>query len=386
MRPHVLLLGPASPYRGGPALFMTYLYEALSRDFRVDFVNFRMMYPRLLFPGTTPIDISKTAYPPIPGPRLLHTLHPWYWWKTALYVRRMNPDLIVFDWYQPFFGPMYWAIGWLLPKTLRARIVMITENVISHEARPIDRLLTRMGLLWARQFLALSARVHEDLRPFAGNRKIHRSELPIFREIPAVEPTAGPGMTGKGLHPWPAGTKVLLFFGYIRHYKGLDILLRALALLLKDDAAFALLIAGECYEDPNVYNALIRELHLDQRVIFRNAYIPNEEVGAWFRAADVVVLPYRSATQSGILNLAYGLEKPVVCTRVGGLGEFVEDGKTGVMVDEATPSSLADGIARFYQLSGTVDFAAHIRAKAGANRFAEIGAVFRQILFPPQDN
>ncbi len=375
---HIVLLGPAWPYRGGPALFMTFLYESLSRDFHVDFVNFRMMYPSLLFPGTTTLDLSQEYYQKVPGPRLLHSLNPWYWWQTARHIRRLNPDLIVFDWYQPFFGPMYFGIGFFLPKRLRQRILFITENVISHEARKVDHILTKVGLFWSNGFLALSDQVAKDIKAFSHHKPVFRSELPIFIGY-RNDPNQSGAQCRKafGFHP---DDKVLLFFGYIRHYKGLDLLLDSLVLLLQKDPTYALLIAGESYEDVGPITTFIAANNLSERVVFENSYIDNEAVYKWFKASDVVLLPYRSATQSGILNMAYGFEKPVVCTDVGGLSEFIEDGKTGVLVPEATATSIAQGIKRFYNLKETTDFAALIRARAARNGFAQIGSVFTQIM------
>lgn len=368
-RPHVVLLGPAWPYRGGPALFMTFLYEALQQSWRVDFVNFRMMYPKLLFPGTSPLDKSRETYKKIPGPRLLHSLHPWYWWKTARHLRRLDPDLILFDWYQPFFGPMYFGIGLFLPQRLRRRIAFITENVISHEARRVDYFLTRLGLYWSRGYIALSQKVADDLPPFSGDKPVLRSELPIFRGYRASVHSPEEQRQAFGIGD---GDRVLLFFGYIRHYKGLDILIEALALLHAEYPRYRLLIAGECYEDPEHYRALIRQHGLEDRVHFENAYIDNEAVTGWFAVADVVVLPYRSATQSGILNMAYGFEKPAVTTNVGGLSEFVEDGNTGILVPEATAEAVAEGVRRFYRLRETHDFAAAIRERVAGNAFGKI--------------
>lgn len=376
-RSRIALLGPAWPYRGGPALFMTFLHEVLGKDFEVHFVNFRMMYPRLLFPGTTPLDLSKEHHRAVPGPRLLHSLNPYYWWLTARHLHRIQPDLIVFDWYQPFFGPMYFGIGLMLPRSLRRRIVFITENVISHEARSVDRLLTRLGLHWSKAFVALSAKVERDLAPFARNAPIHRSELPVFTGFRQEE-----GLTQdicRSKLNVPLQGRMLLFFGYIRHYKGLDLLIQALALLNKEEEHF-LLVAGECYENPALYTDIIDRSGLKDKVIFRNAYIPNEEVALWFGASDAVVLPYRSATQSGILQMANGFGVPAVVTNVGGLSEFLEDGKTGILVPEASSEAIAQGIRRFYAMRREIPFERNIREKASQNSFAGISRVFRQML------
>lgn len=373
----ILLLGPAWPYRGGPALFMTFVHEALKGEFEVRFVNFIMMYPRLLFPGTTPLDVSSVHHKKVPGPRLLHTLNPWYWWKTAQYIRRENPDLILYDWYQPFFGPMFFGIGLLLPGRLRKRMVAISENVISHEARSIDRFLTIIGLYWSRAFLALSHQVEKDLKPFQKNRPVYRSELPVFDAYQKSVLTRDKLLQKFGIS---TEDRVLLFFGYIRHYKGLDLLIDALKILRNEDNRYRLLIAGESYEDVNLYHQQIEKNSLRSAVYFQEAYIDNAEVGDWFEVADVVVLPYRSATQSGILNMAYGFHKPVIITDVGGLGEFVREGKTGIIVKEASAASIAAGIETFFLQKETTNFAEEIKKQISGNAFSDIKNTIGQIV------
>lgn len=373
-----MLLGPAWPYRGGPARFMTYLYQALTGAFDVHFVNFRMMYPRLLFPGTTPLDKSKSEWTHVPGPRLLHSLHPWYWWRTAQHIRKTNPDLIVFDWYQPFFGPMYFAIGLFLPPWLRKRIFFITENVLSHESRGVDRFLTWLGLYWSRGFLALSSTVEKELKHLQPDKPIWRSELPIFEGYPI--PPGLSKITAREKLNLHTTDKVLLFFGYIRHYKGLDILIDSMPDLLKADPGYRLLIAGECYEDPAIYHQQIERLEIAHVVIFENAYIPNEAVAEYFLAADAVVLPYRSATQSGILNMAYGFGRPVICTDAGGLGEFVEHERTGWIIPLADPEVLAKEIHQFFIGKDDTALLEAIHAKVASNGFDQIAGCFAEVM------
>lgn len=356
---------------------MTFVHEALKGEFEVRFVNFIMMYPRILFPGTTPLDVSSVHHKKVPGPRLLHTLNPWYWWKTAKYIRKENPDLILYDWYQPFFGPMFYGIGLLLPRKLRKRMAAITENVISHEARFIDRFLTRIGLYWSRAYLALSNQVVQDLKPFQSNQPVFRSELPVFDAYQKS------GLTREKLHHKfgvAPEDRILLFFGYIRHYKGLDLLIDALKILRQEDSRYRLLIAGESYEDVNIYHQHIEKNGLGSAVYFQEAYIDNAEVGDWFEAADVVVLPYRTATQSGILNMAYGFHKPVIITDVGGLGEFVREGKTGIIVKEASAASIAVGIQAFYLKKETTNFAEEIQKQISGNAFADIQNTIGQMV------
>lgn len=375
--PHIVLLGPTFPYRGGNALFMTFLYEALEERHRIDFINFRMMYPAILFPGTTPYDVSEEHFQKVPSLRLMHSLNPVSWWQTARAINRLDPDIIAFDWFQPFFGPMFYGIGFFLNRRMKQRILFITENVISHESRWIDKWLTRLGLTWAKAFLTLSRKVEEDIRQLAGSRPVFRSELPIYGWYSRSEDSRIP--PARGSFDLNEQDKVLLFFGYIRHYKGLDILLEALAILLKKDPSYRLLVAGESYEDEARYLQLIDTLGIQNQVRFRNEFIPNEGVAPYFEACDVVVLPYRSATQSGILNMAYGFEKPVVITDVGGLGEFVDEGRTGIVVSEPTPEAVAAGILDFESRRASTDFAQHIRERVAGNSFNQIQDVFMEV-------
>ena len=375
--PHIVLLGPTYPYRGGNALFMTFLYQALVEKHRVDFINFSMMYPKLLFPGTTPYDVSQEHYQQVPSQRLMNSMNPFSWWQTARAINRLDPELVVFDWYQPFFGPMFYGIGLFLNRKMKRRVLFITENVISHESRWIDKWMTRLGLTWAKAFLTLSKKVEEDIQALAGPRPVFRSELPVYgwySKDDQLDMTRA--RASFGISP---DAKVLLFFGYIRHYKGLDILIEALARLRKEDPNYMLIVAGESYEDINQYSRQIDQLGLKDHVQLHNLFIPNEAVAPYFVASDLVVLPYRSATQSGILNMAYGFDKPVLITDVGGLSEFVDEGKTGIIVDEPTPEVIASGIRSFYASKNEIDYAVHIRERVAGNSFDHIQEVFMEI-------
>ena len=180
MKKKILIIGPCHPYRGGNALFISYLYEALKEQFDVEMINYKLLYPKLLFPGVTQCDVSEEHFSNIPSKRMVNSIGPLSWYKTARYISKSNPDLVVFDWWQPFFGPAHRAISSLIHKRFKNRILFITENVISHEARWIDRFLTRLGLKHADKFLALSKIVEEDLKPFKQEQKVYRSELPVF--------------------------------------------------------------------------------------------------------------------------------------------------------------------------------------------------------------
>jgi glycosyltransferase involved in cell wall biosynthesis len=382
----IVLIGPTYPYRGGNALFMAHLYEALAPHFHVHFINYSLLYPSLLFPGTTQYDESQTMTKRVPSERLLSSVNPLSWWRVARRVRSLKPDLVVFDWWNPFFGPCHYAVSAMLGREYADKLLFITENVISHEARFVDTFLTHLGLTNAASFLALSAQVAEDVKRFAGAKPVYQSELPVFGEFYAgtnagqqtnVETAKIDAKRHFGFAP---DDDVLLFFGYVRKYKGLDMLLRAMPHIVQANPHAKLLVAGEFYDDPKPYHALVEELGIQKHVKMVNSFIPNEEVARFYAACDAVVLPYRTATQSGILGIAYGFDCPVIVTDVGGLAESVEDGRTGIVVEANSLDALAAGIERFYGLRPTVDFAANVRRKARENGFAHIHELFAEII------
>ncbi|TAE25951.1 MAG: glycosyltransferase [Candidatus Kapaibacterium sp.] len=376
----IVLLGPAYPYRGGNALFMSHLYEALAPHFEVHFINYTLLYPSLLFPGTTQFDQSQEMTKQIPNERLINSVNPVSWWRTARRIRELKPDLVVFDWWNPFFGPAHRVISTLLGKEYRKKILFITENVISHEARFIDKFLTKFGLANAASFLVLSGQVAEDVKPFAKNIPVYRSELPVFGKFYAQTARNTSKYAAKTKFGYTNDDDVILFFGYIRTYKGLDILLQAMPLIHRTNPRVKLLVAGEFYDERKSYYRLIDELGITESVKMFDSFIPNEFVAEFYAASDVVILPYRSATQSGILGIAYGFDCPVIVSDVGGLAESVEVEKTGLVVPPASPEALANAVQRFYELRATTDFSANVRTKAQSNAFAQIHVLFEEIL------
>lgn len=381
-KPKIVLIGPCYPYRGGIALTMSYIYKALKDSdlFEISFINYTTLYPQLLFPGKTQYDESDEHFVKVPSMRLLSSINPISWWQTARYIAREKPDLIAIDWWQPFFGPSIFSVTFWLPKYYKNKILFITENVISHEARFVDKLLTKIGLWHASSFLAFSKKVAGDLNSFQRNQPIFRSELPVYDWFVEADPEAVMRERKKlGFLP---ENRILLFFGYVRKYKGLDILIEAFALLAKQHPDMRLLICGEFYDNPKEYSDLIEKYDLKDKVVVINQYIPNEEVTKYFELSDLVVQPYRSATQSGILNLAYGCTKPVVVTNVGGLKEFVDDGKTGIIVPNVSPEAVAAGVNRFFDLSQTIDFKHFIKKRVANNAFGEIAGIFEKLAHP----
>jgi glycosyltransferase involved in cell wall biosynthesis len=266
----------------------------------------------------------------------------------------------------------------LLKTNYKNKILFITENVISHEANAIDKILTKIGLSNASSFLSLSEKVENDLNLLADGRKVYRSELPVYdcynfggkKRISSTKKDFG----------FDENSKLLLFFGYVRKYKGLDLLIEAIAELAKKDSAYKLLAAGEFYDDEKYYLDKVEALKLGPSVKLINKFIPNEDVVKYFEPSDLVVLPYRSATQSGILNLAYGFFKPVLVTNVGGLAEFVDDGKTGYVIKPDSQKNLVDGIVNFFEQRQKINFKENIKNRVSQNSFNNLPKLFEKII------
>ncbi len=180
MKKKIILIGPAYPYRGGNALFVTHTYESLKNHFEVKIYNYKLLYPSILFPGTTQYDQSKEQVFNVPNERVVNSINPFNWFKVAKLLKKEDSDLVVFDWWHPFFGFCHGVISFLIRKKYRNKILFITENVVSHEANPIDKFLTRIGLKSASKFLALSGIVEKEVQQYSKGKKVYRSELPVY--------------------------------------------------------------------------------------------------------------------------------------------------------------------------------------------------------------
>lgn len=374
----ILIIGPAYPYRGGNSLFVSYVYETLDPHFEVKIFNYKLLYPSFLFPGTTQYDKSEKTIINAPNVRIVNSINPFNWISTANKIKEENPDLVVFDWWHPFFGPCHFGISFLLKSKFKNKFLFITENFVSHEGNFIDIFLTKLGLKYASSFLTLSVKVAEELKELSGARKIYRSELPIY-ECYSDKNNKSIEEFKKDLG-FSSDNFVLLFFGYIRKYKGLDILIKAFPNIKKNNSDAKLLIVGEFYDNPEEYKTLIKSLNIENDVVLINNFVPNEEVEKYYNASDVVMLPYRSATQSGILNVAYGFYKPVIVTNVGGLSEFVIEGKTGLIVAPESEKALSDGVYKFRKLQKEVNFTEEIKTKVLDNSFTKLPELFEEIL------
>lgn len=337
----IALLGPLAPWRGGLAQYLGLLGEALRSRAEVQAVTFTRQYPEFLFPGQTQVDPAAER-PTFPVEPLLDSIGPRTWRRAAAHLERFAPGAVVLKWWMPFFAPSFAsAVGPL--RRRGTRVVLVCDNLVPHERRPFDMALTRWMLRNSDGYLVMSDSVERDLdrlKPGAPRRRVLHPLYAQFDRGRWTRETARArfGLTGD----------VVLFFGYIRHYKGLDTLLEAWREVRSKRPA-TLVVAGEAYEDTGPYRRLAAAAGGDSAVRLLERYIPDEEVEALFMAADLVALPYRSATQSGVTHVAYALGVPVITTDVGGLAETVRPGVTGMVVPPERPDALAAAIVEYFE-------------------------------------
>ncbi|KGE85515.1 MAG: glycosyltransferase [Phaeodactylibacter xiamenensis] len=339
----VVFLSPAHPLRGGIASSTERLAQELQQHgYGVRILSFSLQYPGFLFPG-------KTQYTDDPPPArlqiepLINSINPLNWIKVGRKLKALAPDLIIVRYWLPFMGPALGTILRIGGGAARTKVVAITDNVVPHEHRPGDKAFTRYFLNAVDACVVMSRAVKADIRAFSKEMPVAYIPHPIYDNYgPPMERDAALEQLDL-----PKDQHYLLFFGFIRGYKGLDLLLQAMALPEVRTLGVKLIVAGEFYDDPEPYQQLIAGQGLEEQIVLRNAYIPNSEVGAYFGAADLVVQPYKTATQSGISQLAFHFGKPMVVTRVGGLPEIVQHGKEGYVVD-VSPEAIATAIADFY--------------------------------------
>lgn len=356
----IVIIGPAYPYRGGIAHFTGLLYKNLTRkNHNVKIFNFKRLYPKFLFPGKTQFESSFEELEKIESKRIIDSINPINWFITGLKIAREKPDTVIFKYWLPFFAPCFGTIAGIIKIFSNSKIIFICHNITPHEKFPLAKLLSKFAFLFVDHFIVQSTSVEEDLikiKPKASYKKVFHPIYEIFGE--AIDRNEARKLLG--IKP---DEKVLLFFGYIREYKGLDLLLKSMNLVLSKFPV-KLLVVGEFYEDPKRYYKIVEEEGIEDFVIFRSEYIPNDEVKVYFSASDLVVLPYVSATQSGIVQIAYNFNKPVIATNVGGLPEVVIYGETGFVV-EPSSEKLAEAIVRFFDLDLGETFSKNIENVKG---------------------
>lgn len=339
----ICLVGPSYPYRGGIAHFTSLLAREFERrGDAVGIINFSRLYPSFLFPGKTQYDDSDSPLA-VDSERVIDSLDPISWVRAGRAAAAFRPDLTVFQWWQPFFGPACRTISHFLKRRCPAPVVFQCHNVLPHESSVFDRALIGVGLGRADGFLVQSVEDGENLKQLRKDPLMAVNPLPIYDFFDEGRHDRRSARGALGLEG-----NVILFFGYIRGYKGLNVLLDGFAKMY-DRMDATLLVVGEFYDKREPYDAQISRLGIGDRVRIVDEYVPNEDVEMYFKAADLVVLPYLSATQSAIVQTAFGFHKPVVVTAVGGLPDVVTDGSTGYVVPKNDSAALADAVVRFFE-------------------------------------
>lgn len=342
---NVVIIGPAHPLRGGLATFN----ERLARQFKqqgfdTKIFTFSLQYPGFFFPGTT-------QYSDAPAPAdldikvCINSVLPTNWLKVGMELKELKPDFIVVRYWLPVMGPCLGTILRIVKQNKHTKIVCIADNIIPHEKRKGDHLFTKYFIKPVDAFIVMSEKVMSDLKQFDNTKPVQLIQHPLYdnfgEKINKELARKNIGIEGE--------EKIILFFGFIRKYKGLDILLDALALIKKENSTtfFKVLVAGEFYEDRKPFDEQVARLGLEDILILRTEFIPDKEVRNYFCAADVVIQPYRNATQSGVTPLAYHFEIPMIVTNVGGLPALVPDGKVG-LVAEPNATSIAKKITEYF--------------------------------------
>lgn len=342
MSKSIAIVGPAWPFRGGLANFDERLARAWTqKGAQVTLHTFTKQYPSFLFPGTSQFT-DKPAPSDLQIERTLHAYNPFQWKSAAQRIIAGNYDLALIRFWIPAMGP---SLGYLANKLVhktQTHVVALVDNLIPHESRPLDRWLTNQLIRHPHAFVTMSDTVAKPLRLLAGDRPVCQSPHPLYDDY-------GPQVDQRDARrklEIDEKAKVLLFFGFIRKYKGLDLLLDALSGDWMRDSNVKLVVAGEWYDDAAPYKALAKKNGLDDHIVWHDRFIAEDDIATFFSSADAVVQPYRSATQSGISALAYAYGKPLISTNVGGLSEMIDDGKTGYLCDP-NPTSIRDAVNRW---------------------------------------
>ncbi len=351
------VIGPVFPYKGGIAHYTGLLARELAKKHEVQVFSFSLQYPKILYPGEHQKDYENDFFK-IEGTRyLISTVNPCTWLRTGLAISRFSPDLVIFPWWNPFFGPAFSAIAIIAKSFSRTKVLFLIHNIFPHERFPLDHLITSFTLKRGDFHIVQSSENEAQLLEMLHRPVYRKTVHPTYHAFKHEEISQADARKRLSLQ---RETKIMLFFGFVREYKGLMFLVEALPAIREKLPDTRLLIVGDFYDDKQKYLRRIDELGIASMVAMYDEYVPDKEVGSYFSASDLVVLPYVSATQSGIVQMAYGFGKPVVATSVGGLPDVVHDGRTGYIVPPKNPAALAAAVVRFFEQNKGEEFSAAI--------------------------
>lgn len=351
----ITIIGTAYPYRGGLAAFN----ERIAKEFvaegdDVTIETFTLQYPNFLFPGKTQYS-SEQAPENLKITRSVSSVNPFNWISVGQKIKRDAPDIVLIKFWLPFMAPCFGTIARIARKNGKTKAVSILDNIIPHEKRIADKILSSYFVGAVDSFIAMSKSVLSDLNIFNTTKPRQFCAHPLYDNFGASVPKSE---AIKALN-LDEHTSYMLFFGFIRDYKGLDLLLKAMADERLKNRNVKLIVAGEFYNNADKYFELEKNLNVGDKIIWHNDFIPDSMVATFFSAADIIVQPYKSATQSGVTQIAYHFEKPMLVTNVGGLAEIVPNGKVGYVV-EPNENAIVDALCDFYDNNRTTQFAEHI--------------------------
>lgn len=353
----IVLIGPVYPYKGGISHYTSLLCRALREKHEVTMVSYKMQYPKLLFKKEQR-DYSNKSFQIEDTQYWINTANPFNIINTAQRIRKLQPDIVIMQWWHPYFAPCYY----LLARFLKHIPILFTcHNVFPHERFPMDRFLSRLVLRRGSGYIVQSHLDEADLLTVNPQAKYVVTPHPTYNAFKMQNMSRE---EARKLLDVDGQTPMLLFFGFVREYKGLKYLLDAMKKIKAKVPEAQLWVVGDFGEDKEQYLDKIRTNDIRDQVRLEEGYIPDREVEKYFAAADLVVLPYISATQSGIVQIAYGFEKPVVVTDVGGLPDVVQDYKTGYVVPKENADAIAEAVTDFFQTDMDIPWTEHIRAQA----------------------
>ncbi|WP_092328942.1 glycosyltransferase family 4 protein [Butyrivibrio sp. YAB3001] len=337
----IVLIGPVYPYKGGISHYTGLMYRALSKKYDVTMVSYSFQYPKVLYKKEQR-DYSNDAFKINNTQFFIHTASPLNWISSAKRINELKPDLVIIQWWHPYFAPCYQ----IMTKHIKAKVMFICHNVFPHERFPLDKWLTEKTLKNGDYYIVQSTQDEEDLKTIIPNAKYKRAVHPTYNAFKMQDMSKEAARQLLGIK---SDEKILLFFGFVRKYKGLDYLIKAMPEVKKNLSDCRLLVVGDFGDDKDEYLGLIKDGDVSDVIDIYDGYIPDKDVEKFFAACDVVVLPYVSATQSGIVQIAYGFDKPVIATNVGGLPDVVTDGETGLLVSAQDSMAFAKAVIDFYK-------------------------------------
>ncbi len=352
----VTIIGPSYPYRGGIALFSHRLAESfIVAGHEVNIVTFKLQYPNFLFPGKTQY-ATDTTENNLNISRAINSVNPFNWYKVGKQIQKEKPDLVIFNYWMPFMAPCFGTIAKHIKKNNSTKIIAIVHNLIPHEPHVGDTKLSSYFMKNSDGFVAMSNSVLGDIKNIDNTKPALFSPHPLYDNFGKAK-TREEALKALGLAD---SFNYLLFFGIIRKYKGLDLLLKAFADKRLNDGSLKLIIAGEFYEDETPYMKLIEQYNLKNSLVMVNKFIPDEEVVNYFCAADIIVQPYKNATQSGVTQIAYHFDKPMLVTDVGGLKEMIPHDKVGYVV-QPNEKEITNALIDFFENKRASEFIAGVK-------------------------